>query len=183
MRKLGLIVLSLALGCKAAPETSPAGASSPVASSTATPAPPQQTAETPPPAAPPTASATGNSVAPPTAATPPAAAGARTYPDSTKSIQAKAGEKFSVALPANITVPYKWRLEPAPDAKVIAVGEESYIAEPPKDCQGCVGYGGTRIFSFTAAGAGKAELHFALRPLNEPKGAAQKEARISVEVK
>lgn len=173
MRKLGLTLALVALGiaCKTAPETSPPGASSPASTATEAPAPIPT---------PPATSAPAPAATPPSA---PAASGPRTYPESTTSIEAKVGEKFSVALPANITVPYKWRLEPAPDPKVLAVGEETYISEPPAGCQGCAGYGGTRLFAFTAAGAGKVELHFALRPLNEPKGAAQKEARIAVSVR
>jgi predicted secreted protein len=163
-----LAALAFGVACKASPETAPPGASSPNdAAATAAPA-----TAAPPPSA---------SDAP--ASPPPAAAGPHVYPDSAGSIQAVAGEHFSVALPANITVPMKWRLEPPPDAKVLAVGEEKYVEQPPADCPGCTGYGGTRLFAFTAAGPGSASLHFALRPLTDPKGAAQKEVTIGVVVK
>ena len=175
MRKLGLgrrfsaLELGILLaggacltGCKAAPETAPPGASAPVA--TTAPA-----AQAPPPAA---------------SAGPPGAAGTtRVYAESSASIQASVGEKFSVALPANITVPMKWRLEPPPDAKLLALGGERYVDQPPADCSGCTGYGGTRIFDFAATGSGNVKLHFALRPLSDPQGTAQKEVSIDVTVK
>jgi predicted secreted protein len=170
MRKLGLTLIGaalLALACKTSPETAP-----PVAS-------PGTGPEAPPPGPAATAAPT---TAPPVA--PGAAAGApRTYPDSTSSIVAVTGERFFVALPANITVPMKWRLEPAPDAKLLAVGEEKYENQPPPDCPGCTGYGGTRTFTFTAAGPGKLELHFTLRPLTDVHGPILKEVKMDVEIK
>ncbi|HTQ07136.1 MAG TPA: protease inhibitor I42 family protein [Polyangiaceae bacterium] len=149
------------VGCKTSPETAPPGASAPVATTSPLP---------------------GSAAPSASDAAPPAASGTHTYPASTTSISAAVGETFVVALPANITVPMKWRIEPAPDAKVLGVGDEKYVAEPPADCPTCTGYGGTRLFAFTAAGAGKATLHFALRPLTDPHGAAQKEVTIAVEV-
>jgi predicted secreted protein len=173
MRKLGLITLGAALAavaCKAAPETAPpatATAGAPAASP-----------------APPPAATTGAPVeASPTAAATPPAGAPRTYPDTTLRIQAVAGERFHVALPSNITVPMKWRLEPPPDPKLLSAGEEKYENQPPPDCPGCAGYGGTRTFTFTAAGPGKLELHFTLRPLTDIKGPILKEVRIDVEIK
>lgn len=159
---LACVALSLAPACKTSPETAPPGASAPVATTSPLPGP------TPPP---------GN------AAAPPAANGARTYGDSTTSISAAVGESFVVALPANVTLPMKWRLEPPPEPKLLTVGDEKYVEQPPADCPGCTGYGGTRLFSFSAAGPGKGTLHFALRPLTDPHGAAQKELSIAVEVR
>jgi predicted secreted protein len=178
MRKLGLIFSALALaalGCKTSPETAPPGPSAPVTSPGPGPTPP------PPGPAATTASPAGSTPAP-TAPAPPAGPG-RTYPESTRSIQATAGERFFVALPANITVPMKWRIEPPPDPKLLDVGEEKYENQPPADCPGCAGYGGTRTFSFTAAGPGKLQLHFTLRPLTDVKGPILKEVKIDVEIK
>jgi predicted secreted protein len=163
-----LLLLLLAAGalggaCKAAPETAPPGASAPTATQAPTATPSAATADS--------------------ATAPAAATGPHVYPAVTTSIQAAPGEHFLVALPANITVPMKWRLEPAPDAKILSVGEEKYVEQPPADCSGCTGYGGTRLFAFTAAAAGSATLHFALRPLTDPKGSAQKEVTITVTVK
>jgi predicted secreted protein len=171
MRQLGLIVLSLAcleLGCKAAPEPSPAGASAPL---------PNPTSEGPPPAV----TATEATTPPPP---PPSAAPAsdRTYAEGAKSISAKPGERFAVALPANVTIPMKWRIEPAPDAALLKLLEEKYFDEPPMGCDGCTGYGGTRVFSFEARGAGKTTLHFALKPLTNPAAKAEKEVSIEVTV-
>lgn len=182
MRQLGLkkhafFSIVLALGCRAAPEPSPAEASAPK--------PPEPTAA---PEAP-TAAAAPTAEAPPSAATPapsaapsdpPVGASTPAYTDSTKNISAKVGDRFAVALPSNITIPMKWRLEPAPDGKLLTLTEEKHFDQPPPGCDGCTGYGGTRLFSFEAKGAGKQTLKFALRPLTDPKGKAQKEVSIDV---
>lgn len=162
---LTCLAAALVVACKTSPETAPPGASAPVAT----------TSPLPGPSAPPGAE--------PPAAAPPRANGPRTYADSTTDIAAAVGESFVVALPANVTVPMKWRLEPPPDPKLLTTGDETYVEHPPADCPGCTGYGGTRLFRFTAAGAGKLTLHFALRPLTDPHGDARKEVSIAVELK
>lgn len=150
-----------AAACKTSPETAPPGASAPIAATSPLPGP---------------TTAPGGDAALP-------ANGAHTYSDTTTNISAAVGESFVVALPANVTVPMKWRLEPPPDPKLLTTGDEKYVEQPPAGCPGCTGYGGTRLFSFAAAGAGKGTLHFALRPLTDPHGPAQKEVSIAVEVK
>jgi len=161
---LACATASVVVACKTSPETAPPGASAPIAATS--------------PQAPPSAAQ------PPAGdAAPPHANGPRTYPDSTANISAAVGESFVVALPANVTVPMKWRLEPPPDPKLLTTGDEKYVEQPPADCPGCTGYGGTRLFGFTGAGSGKLTLHFALRPLTDPHGAAQKEVSIAVEIK
>jgi predicted secreted protein len=171
MRQLGLSLaaFALALGCKAAPEPSPAEASSPLPTANEAPPPPPGPAET--------------GAAPAPSAPPAGVPGAeRTYAEGTKAITAKVGERFAIALPANVTIPMKWRIDPPPDVKLLAAGEEKYFEEPPKGCDGCTGYGGTRVFPFEAKAAGTTTLHFALRPLSDPKGKAHKEASIDVTV-
>jgi predicted secreted protein len=184
MPKLGLVrslttslAVTLSVACKAAPEPTPAEASAPT-TERATDAPPAATpAATPAEASAPATSATG-----PAGADAPLAAGApRLYGDATKSITAKAGERFGVALPSNVTLPYKWRLDP-PDAKVLALTNEKQVDQPPPGCGDCVGYGGARLYSFEAKGAGATSLHFSLKPLTDPKGAAQKDVTIAVTV-
>ena len=174
MRKLGLntphfglrfLILAgvLGLACKTAPETAPPGASAPTTA--LAPLPPSPTS------------------APSPAPTNAAAGAPRTYDAATTSIEAAVGEAFNVALPSNITVPMKWRLEPPPDPKLLAAGDDKYVEEPPPGCPACTGYGGTRIFSFAATGAGTLTLHFALRPLTDPHGPAQKEVSIAVTIR
>lgn len=167
-----LLFGSLANGCKAAPEPSPAGASSPATTP----------GEVPPPALPSPPDAAPASETPPgvPASAAPTASGERTYTEGTKNVSAKVGERFSVALPSNITIPMKWRLDPAPDAKLLALTGEQHFDAPPKGCDGCTGYGGTRVFGFEARGAGKTTLHFALKPLTNPAGASQKDVTIEV---
>lgn len=165
--ELAFALLLLPLGCKTAPETAPPGASAPTTAAAPIPAAPASTPATPPGAAP-------SGAAP--------SAGPRVYPDSTTNVSARVGEAFSIALPANVTVPYRWRLEPAPDAHVLVTGGEQYVEQPPAGCPSCVGYGGTRLFAFTAAGPGSVTLHFALLPLSG-QGEPAKTATIEVEVK
>jgi len=168
MSKLGLdtrgfvfgFAATLALACKTSPETAPPGASAPTAA-TSLPSPP-----------------TGATTAP--GATTPVP---RTYDAATTSIEAGVGDAFNVALPSNITVPMKWRVEPQPDPKILAGGDDKYVEQPPAECPGCAGYGGTRLFPFVATAPGSVTLHFALRPLSDPKGAAQKEVTIKVTIK
>ncbi len=153
----------LTLACKTAPETAPPGASAPTAATTPLPPGPTDTATT--------------------AATSAATGTPRTYDASTTSIEAAVGETFNVAVPSNITVPMKWRLEPAPDPKLLASGGDKYVEEPPPGCPACTGYGGTRVFSFVATGAGTLTLHFALRPLTDANGPAQKEVTVAVTIR
>jgi predicted secreted protein len=173
MRQLGLILAFAglaALGCKTAPQPSPADASSPAASATGEPAQPAPRS---------------SEVAPAPAASAepaPAPGGERTYAEGTKALEVRVGERFAIALPANVTIPMKWRIDPPPDAKLLAASEEKYFEEPPKGCDGCTGYGGTRVFPFEAKAAGTTTLHFALRPLSDPKGKAQKETTIEVTI-
>jgi hypothetical protein len=86
-----------------------------------------------------------------------------------------------VALPANVTTPMKWRIEPEPDAAVLALADRRYADQPPADCAGCTGYGGTDSFTFETKGAGAATLHFRYLPLRG-EGPAQREVSIEVRV-
>jgi len=182
MRQLGLttgslLAVVLAIGCKTAPEPAPAEASAPTPPVAAAPEAP--TAATPTPqASGPSAEATPPGAPLPVASAAPAdapvGATSPTYSEGTKSISAKVGSRFAVALPSNITIPMKWRLEPAPDAKLLTLTDEKHFDQPPAGCDGCVGYGGTRLFHFEAKGPGKQTLKFAFRPLSDPKGKAQK---------
>jgi hypothetical protein len=153
----------LTVACKTAPETAPPGARAPTTA--VAPLPPSSTnaLSTPPPSA--------------------AAGSPRTYDAATTSIEAAVGETFNVAVPSNITVPMKWRLEPPPDPKLLASGGDKYVEEPPPGCPACTGYGGTRVFSFVATGAGTLTLHLALRPLTDANGPAQKEVSVAVTIR
>ncbi len=104
------------------------------------------------------------------------------YDASTKAITAKAGTHFSLLLPANVTTPMKWRMQPAPDAAVLSVAGESYSDTPPADCAGCTGYPGTKRFDFDAHAAGKQTLHLSYGSLTDPKAKPEKELTIDVTV-
>jgi predicted secreted protein len=167
MSKLGLdsrifafgFAAALALACKTSPETAPPGASAPTAVTTLP-------------------SSTSPAPTAPRQATPVP----RTYDASTTSVTVAVGEAFNIALPGNITVPMKWRVEPRPDPKILAQGDDTYVEQPPAECPGCAGYGGTRVFPFTATAPGTVTLHFTLRPLSDPKGPAQKEVTVTVTI-
>jgi predicted secreted protein len=160
MTALGVLAGVWVLGCKTSPETAPPGASAPTTQVTAMP-------RTSPPAP------ATNSASPP----------ARIYDASTTSIDVNVGDAFNVALPSNITVPMKWRVEPQPDPKLLAGGDDKYVEEAPPGCSACTGYGGTRLFPFAATGAGTVTLHFTYRPLSDAQGPAQKEVTITVNIK
>jgi predicted secreted protein len=176
MRELGLttkaaaVALCALVACKAAPEPSPAEPSAPstVANAGAAPATAPQE-----PLAPPATAASNDA---------PQTAGPRIYGEKTKSVSAKLGEHFSIALESNVTLPFKWRLEPPDAAVVTLVEEEKHRDTPPPGCGDCVGYGGTKVFVFEAKAKGTASLHFALKPLTDPAGKSQKEVTVAVSV-
>jgi predicted secreted protein len=120
----------------------------------------------------------------PALSAPPSApsAGSPAYGQTTRQINGKPGERFSVLLPASIGTPMKWRIDVTPDSAVLAVAGESYTDAPPSDCADCIGYAGTRRFDFEAKGPGKAALDFSYRPLTQPKAPAEKQVHIDVSV-
>ena len=105
-----------------------------------------------------------------------------TYDVNTQSITAKAGAHFALLLPATISTPMKWRIQPAPDAAVLSVAGESYSDAPPADCAGCTGYPGTKRFDFDTHAAGKQSLHLSYGSLTDPKAKPEKELTIDVTV-
>jgi inhibitor of cysteine peptidase len=80
----------------------------------------------------------------------------KVYDQTTKSIDARPGESFLVALPGNMTTGYEWRAD-AP-AGVITVAKPTYAADPHP--AGSAGYGGTYTFAVTAIAPGSTTLHF-----------------------
>jgi predicted secreted protein len=173
MRQLGLTfgsALSFAalVACKGAPEPAPAEASAPT---TTSPAPAPEGAAPPASSLPPA----------PGAPDAPAAGAPHVYGEGAKSVTVKRGERFGIALESNVTLPFKWRLEP-PDAKVLSLVEEKQHETPPPGCTDCVGTSGTKVFLFESKAAGTTSVRFALKPLTNPAGPPQKEATVSVTV-
>jgi len=170
MRKLGLIfaallVMPLGAGCTKAANPEPVQPSASVTVSDAPSAPPSVTSS------PPTAASSASA---------PAGAATKTYDDTTRSIDASVGERFTLNLPANVTTPYKWVAAPAEPALVLA--ERHYEDKPPADCQGCVGYPGTDRLTFEAKQAGTTTLVLRYAPLRG-KEPAERELSIKVTVK
>ncbi|MEO7032766.1 MAG: protease inhibitor I42 family protein [Polyangiaceae bacterium] len=128
--------------------------------------------------------ATAPAASPTSAPTPDAKAPEKpaAYDVNTKSITAKSGTHFVLLLPATISTPMKWRMQPPPDAAVLTLAGESYTEAPPTDCAGCTGYPGTKQFEFEAHAAGKQTLHLAYGSLTDPKAKPEKELSIDVTV-
>ncbi|MEP7051522.1 MAG: protease inhibitor I42 family protein [Pseudomonadota bacterium] len=123
--------------------------------------------------------------APPPSSPPPATTATEqvaSYDENTKTITAKAGAHFSLLLPANVTTPMKWRIQPTPDAAVLTLAGESYSETPPAGCAGCTGYPGTKRFDFEAHARGKQTLHVSYGSLTDPSAKPEKELRIVVTV-
>ncbi len=113
----------------------------------------------------------------------PEATALKTYDGAeTSAIDAVPGERFVVALAANITTPFKWTLS-GQDESVARLLEDGYTDAPPAGCEGCVGYGGTASFTFEAVGVGDTTLDFTYRGLGQSDGPAQRETHIVVRVR
>ncbi len=108
------------------------------------------------------------------------ATSSKAYDDSTRTIDAKLGERFTVNLPANVTTPYKWVV--ASPEEVVALVERHYDDSSPAKCDGCVGRGGTDRLTFEAKHEGSATLLLKYAPLRSKSEPAQREVSISVTV-
>jgi len=135
MRQLGLILIAVGTFAAVACQTSEPARTNPPSSGAAVPA-----------------------VAP--NAAPPAGGSAPVYDEAAQVIDAHPNDHFAVALKANVTTPFEWRLDPAPNPAVVSLSGHEYTDAPPPGCSTCVGYGGTDSFSFVATGAGETDLHF-----------------------
>jgi predicted secreted protein len=105
---------------------------------------------------------------------------ARIYDDSTRSIKATVGERFTINLPANIATPYKW-IVASPEG-IVALAERHYQEKPPEGCAGCVGYPGTDRLTFEAKEAGSASLLLRYAPLRSKSDPPERELTIQVTV-
>ena len=102
------------------------------------------------------------------------------YDDKTRTIEAEPGQRFTVALPANITTSMKWELSSETDQSVARLVEQSYQDDPPDGC--CVGYGGTRLLHFHAVGIGPTTLRLLWKDVGAPNDPPAKEVEIQVRV-
>ncbi|MGC4067052.1 MAG: protease inhibitor I42 family protein [Polyangiaceae bacterium] len=75
------------------------------------------------------------------------------------------GVPFTVALPANITTPYKWVVDPSTDASVLELTKDEYVASPPAECPGCVGTGGRRLLTFQPKRTATSQLAMSYRSI------------------
>ena len=170
MHQLGLtLTFAVSLSALAGCRTSEPAQGAPPASATSV-APPIGSASAAADAGPPPAAASAQASAPPL------------YDETSRSVDARAGDQFVVVLPANTGTPFKWRVEPPPDATVVTLVDRRYSDAPPKDCAGCTGYGGTDAFTFLASGAGTATLHFAYAHVGKHDSPPSKEVAIAVHV-
>jgi predicted secreted protein len=102
--------------------------------------------------------------------------------EETPRIQARRGERFVVALAANITTPYKWELDVSAAPGLTQVVDSTYHETPPEGCEGCVGYGGTRSFTLRALAPGTGTLLFSYRGIGEQEAPAARELAIQLTV-
>lgn len=113
------------------------------------------------------------------------AAGATVYDgNATQAIKARPGERFMIALPANITTPFKWVVA-NPNESVAKLVADEYKDAPPPDCRGCVGYAGTTTLTFEAVARGSLPLSLAYRGLGQlgaSDAPAQREVAIQLTV-
>jgi inhibitor of cysteine peptidase len=72
-------------------------------------------------------------------------------------IETKAGENFTITLPANRTTGYSWQIGEFTPGIVKLIGEDYKLAE---NSRGLVGAGGEQIWTFEAVSAGKVTIHF-----------------------
>ena len=97
----------------------------------------------------------------------------------------KEGQVFQVTLAANHTTGYKWVLAKMPDAKVVKLVNSEYVPAKPQtpDGKAPVGAGGQEVWTFQAAGPGRAMivLNYA-RPWEKDKQPA-KSRSLEVEVR
>lgn len=91
----------------------------------------------------------------------------RVYDETVQLVDVAMNGRFTIALPANVTTPLEWKLEPDPDPALLGLAERKYTDTPPPGCQGCTGYPGTDAFTFVAKGPGEAALHFAYREIRK----------------
>lgn len=76
-------------------------------------------------------------------------------------ITVREGREFTLALDANPTTGYEWRLARPPDAAVVQLLGQEYRPDLPRR----IGSGGTSLWTFRAAGAGETGVTFEyLRP-------------------
>lgn len=80
----------------------------------------------------------------------------RKCPRPDKPVEVAAGREFAVKLVSNPTTGYGWRLSGPPDGNVVSLVTNTYI--PEKKAPRICGSGGHEIWTFRAAGVGKAEI-------------------------
>jgi predicted secreted protein len=125
---------------------------------------------------------TASSGDPASSATPASSGAPKVYDQSTTSIDAKVGDKFTVALPGSTSTPFEWKLDQPGDTVVITMTDKGNSETPPPGCQNCTGYKGTFNFNFTANAAGTTKLHFVYARVAPPGSAPTKDATITVNV-
>jgi len=101
------------------------------------------------------APATPSDAPPPPAAQEPPRAGAY-YGITDRQIEARVGERFTLALEENLSTPIRWVVEVEGNAIVQTASDHS--GQPPAGCAQCVGYPGTRAVQFEAHAVGEATL-------------------------
>jgi predicted secreted protein len=90
-----------------------------------------------------------------------------------------AGQSFTIALPANHTTGYSWRLARPLDLAVLRQANETYR----EDSSGRIGCGGKELWTFEALAAGATEIYFEYARPFEKDAAPVNTARYRIEIK
>jgi len=106
----------------------------------------------------------------------------RVYDETTTSITAKVGERFTVALSGSTSRPFEWKLGSPPAAGVLALVEHGYAEKAPVGCQGCGGGEGAFTFAFEASGKGGATVRIVYARVAPADSPPTKEITIQVRV-
>ena len=109
-----------------------------------------------------------------------AALDAKTFDDSTRTIEAKVGDRFTINLPANITTPYKWVV--ASPETLVVLTDRHYDDTASAKCDGCAGRSGTDRLTFEAKHDGTATLVLKYAPLRSKSDPPERELSIQVTI-
>lgn len=115
-----------------------------------------------------------------TTSAPPAAGPKRIYDEQVAQIEARVGESFEIALPGNVTTPFRWALDTESLSGLAKLNAQTYTDSPPPECPRCVGYPGTAHFEIEATKAGEANLRLAYRRLGQTSGEAKREVTVKL---
>jgi predicted secreted protein len=167
MNAMKLVCLCFAcalFGCKSTPSPVPTESGSSMPSSS------------------PEAVAVAPSAASSTASSASAAGTVPTYGETTRELTTAVGQSFVLALPANITTPYRWVVDSTLDSSALELVKNEYSDAPAAGCSGCLGAGGRRLLTFQAKRTGTWTLSLSYQSITDSKEAPVSRFQATVQV-